>query len=98
MYVLKSKLSREDILRLLSYLTVIKVLCVIGFQATVVTIATPSYCPLFQTMSFFSKSSQKLQNETFKFCGTHVSLAANKDPRKFFKRLNNFSSNSKIIF
>ena len=33
-------------------------------------------------MSFFSKSSRALHNETFKFCITHVSLAADKVSRK----------------
>ena len=47
---------------------------------------------LIKTVSFFSKSSQTLHNETFKFCGTHVSLAADKVSRKFINMVltNNF--------
>ena len=34
-------------------------------------------------LSFFSKSSKTIHNETFKFCITHVSLAADEVLRKF---------------
>ena len=92
MYGLKSKFLREDTLRLLLYFT--KFMKCGQFYISLFR-SDSGYDSNDRLLSFvlnyvtFSKSSQTLHNnETLKFCSTHVS-------RKFVRR---FWSKSKIIF